>query len=276
MRVQRLAEVTGVVLADIHFQPAALTWSPSLPETVDAICLVRSGWFRRAAVGRTEFLDAAYGYIARIGVEERVFGREARLTWIQLTPDAYDTLVQGHRGNREWFFAANPALDLRHRELIAAAGRGTDGFEMAERTHALLAALPARTERPGPGRRPRTLVAHRSLTDSVREALNHDPTIGLDSLAKAIGYSPHHVSRVFSAMTGRSVTDYRNELRVRSVLEDLAQGADNLADLATRHGFADHAHLTRTVVQKVGRTPSALRRQLSTGRRTSRDLRVTP
>ncbi|WP_283138308.1 helix-turn-helix transcriptional regulator [Rhizohabitans arisaemae] len=268
MRIQRLVELADFILADIHFRPSALDWSTPAPEPMDAVCLLRSGWLRRAAAGRTEFLDTTQGYIARRGVEKRVFGREARLTWIQLTPDAYDTLDRGQRRNRDWLFAVNPALDLRHRELIAAARCGTDEFEIAERTYALLDVLPPLGRRLGPGTRPHTRVTHQAIADSAREALNHNPTITMSRLAQAVGYSPNHFSRVFRAVTGTSVTDYRNELRVRAVLEELADGADNLADLASRHGFSDHAHLTRTVIRKVGRNPSELRRLLHAERRT--------
>jgi AraC-like DNA-binding protein len=52
-------------------------------------------------------------------------------------------------------------------------------------------------------------------------------------------------------------------MRVRSVLGDLAAGAADIAQLASRYGFADHAHLTRTVRRYAAKSPSVLRLELS-------------
>ncbi|MEV5570101.1 helix-turn-helix domain-containing protein [Spirillospora sp. NPDC052269] len=73
-----------------------------------------------------------------------------------------------------------------------------------------------------------------------------------------------HLSRVFRRVTGRTITAYRNDLRVRAVLEDLAQGRGTpLAELAAEYGFADHAHLTRTIRRHLGDCPSSLREKLN-------------
>jgi AraC-like DNA-binding protein len=55
---------------------------------------------------------------------------------------------------------------------------------------------------------------------------------------------------------------YRNELRVRLVLEDLAGGASTISAIAHRFGFASHAHLVRVSRQLFGNTPSAIQRRL--------------
>ena len=88
-------------------------------------------------------------------------------------------------------------------------------------------------------------------------------TSDLAELARLVGSSPHHLSRAFRRVTGRTISAYRNELRVRSVLGDLAAGEADLAQLASRYGFADHAHLTRTVRRYAASPPSALRPELS-------------
>ncbi len=48
-------------------------------------------------------------------------------------------------------------------------------------------------------------------------------------------------------LTGVTVSQYRNRPRVSLALDRLAQGEPDLATLACDLGFADHAHLTRTV-----------------------------
>ncbi|GGV07386.1 helix-turn-helix domain-containing protein [Kitasatospora aureofaciens] len=51
-------------------------------------------------------------------------------------------------------------------------------------------------------------------------------------------------------------------MRVTRAVDLIAEGASSLADLAAQLGFADQAHLTCTVREHVGHTPTALRRLL--------------
>jgi AraC-like DNA-binding protein len=73
------------------------------------------------------------------------------------------------------------------------------------------------------------------------------------------------LSRVFVQLIGCTVSQYRNRLRVSLALDQIGQGAPDLASLAHDLGFSDHAHLTRTVQAVTGQTPSACR-ALLTGR----------
>jgi AraC-like DNA-binding protein len=75
--------------------------------------------------------------------------------------------------------------------------------------------------------------------------------------------SPHHLSRVFRALTGHTISRHRTRLRVRAALERLAGGDHDLARVAADEGFADHSHLCRLIRQETGTTPSALRAQLA-------------
>ncbi|MEV0201149.1 helix-turn-helix domain-containing protein [Nonomuraea sp. NPDC050691] len=188
---------------------------------------------------------AAGGYLTREGLEERFAypsSSEIRYTWIMLTPDAHDEYVAGVQGAPGWMLAITAVLDLRHRELLSACRRGADRLEVGERLLILLAALPPRTGRPGPGMRPTTRVIHRRMATAVQEALS--------------------CGRIFRRVTGRTISEYRNELRVRAVLEHIADGGARFAELATMYGFADHARLTRTVRRHLAETPSALRGRL--------------
>jgi AraC-like DNA-binding protein len=54
------------------------------------------------------------------------------------------------------------------------------------------------------------------------------------------------------------------QLRGRRALERLAEGEGDLAGLAAELGFADQAHLTRTLREQTGRTPQCLRELLTT------------
>lgn len=263
-----LASALGVTVYDVKAIESSSSWTPYRVSWANGFALVRTGGFTRQAAGQAAFVDAGGGFFAQLDSDERFAHpteAECRYTCLAMTPEAYDTHVDGSDRWQGWLLTTPASFDLQHRKLLAAIRRGEDAFELSERLCVLLEGLPPRTDRPGPGVRDGTLSSHRRLVSEAREALHRGHlTLSLDELAASIGTSPHHLSRVFRRMTGRTLTDYRNELRIRSVLEQLADGAANLADLAAAHGFVDHTHLTRTVRRHLGTPPSALRSELST------------
>jgi AraC-like DNA-binding protein len=99
--------------------------------------------------------------------------------------------------------------------------------------------------------------------DEARAAVAVDPRRGLVDLARQLAVSPHHLSRVFSELSGQTFSGYRNRVRVRLALDAIADGERRLARLATELGFADQAHLTRVVRSETGRPPAQLRKLLA-------------
>ena len=95
------------------------------------------------------------------------------------------------------------------------------------------------------------------------EALAADPDRSLPELAADLGVSAHHLSRIFRAAAGHTLSRHRMRLRVRAALERLAGGERSLARLAADLGFADQGHLCRVIRGETGHTPSALRRALA-------------
>jgi AraC-like DNA-binding protein len=260
-----LLETGGLHVHDVQCQCGR--GGPSDPETSSgfAVVLVRRGAFRRTADGEEVLLDPTLAYVTVPGAEQRfahpIDGGDA-CTAINLSEQLRAELLGGDP-------AIEPAasivldrdLDLRHRLLLAALRRGDDATEDAI---ALAAELLARL---APGRvwggLPAAERRRRALADDAREALAEDAGRSVVELGRAVGASPHHLSRVFTAHTGRSITEHRRLLRVRAALERLADGDSDLARLAADVGFADHAHLTRTLRAHTGATPSALRAVLS-------------
>ncbi|MEU1588937.1 AraC family transcriptional regulator [Micromonospora sp. NPDC005710] len=255
-------------------------WTESVGEDRHKVILGRSGVYRRRLNGAVEFSDATSVLLTRPGDEMAVahpFGCGDSYTCIEIDPavlaDRRDAESWVDRSG--WAGTSDAALDLAHRLLVADFRRGLDGFEMAERLHRFLTRLlhqsPLTTDDVGAEvdravrRRPATLAAHRRLADRAREVLaNSSFTLGLDEVAREVGSSPHHLSRVFQRMTGSSLTAYRNRLRVREVLDTLAEPDGRpLGALATDYGFADQAHLTRVVREQVGHPPARLRRLLT-------------
>ena len=243
------------------FRPPILVSGPGAGVT--RMLLVRSGGFLARINGRAEFTDPVTGFVLRQG-DEVAFAHPAHTrdisTMLDLGRDVYGDLLPP---------AQNPvvpvtaALDLAHRRLVSACRAGIDRFEVAERVHHLLATVPAPHALARTGRRGATVQAHRRLVDHARAVLIDGPlTVSLEELGRQVGCSPFHLSRVFHQVTGQTLNHYRNQLRVRAVAEDLADGHSSLRTLASTYGFADQAHLTRVFRQHIGQVPSAVRTML--------------
>ena len=83
-------------------------------------------------------------------------------------------------------------------------------------------------------------------------------------LAHAVGTSVFHLCRIFRAHTGRTMHEYRTELRVRLALELLAEGTapPSLSEVAFQLGFASHAHFVRLCRRHLGAPPGTVREWL--------------
>ena len=110
------------------------------------------------------------------------------------------------------------------------------------------------------------LPSRHRLADLVREALADDARLGLASLASWLDCTPDHLGRAFREVSGSTFTAYRRRMRVRLVLERIAEGDADLARVAAEGGFADHAHMTRSIKAEYGATPVRLRELLAFAR----------
>lgn len=270
----------GMAMYEVKCLLDAPGWVGPVPNLGYRVYLGRSGAFLRRVNGRVTFADATSVLLTRPGDEMHVahpLGCGDVYTCLEIP----DEIVEERPDARHWFDRQgwdgqlDGRLDLEHRMLVARTRRGIDRFELTERVHRFLGAVfsasPLRTGDPdvdldrAVGQRPATLAAHRRLTDRARQVLAASGfTLGLTEVARQVGCSPHHLSRVFQRVTGRSLTSYRNDLRVRAVLHVLETGdAPPLREVAAEYGFADQAHLTRVVREQVGEPPARLRRLLS-------------
>ena len=259
-----LAAAEGLTVEDVLCTSGPSSWSPPEPTTKNGIVFVRRGCFRRRADGVESFLDPVAIYFERPGQEQQIAhpangGDEC--TQIVLS----DALIASVWGDRfeppAWPVFTSAQADLTHRQLVSSLRSG-DVLELGERVLRLLEAVrDCGTRRLHRGRAA-TAAARRRIVDDAREAIAAEPTIGLFALARIVSVSPHHLSRIFRAETGETISRYRNRARVRLVLERLADRERSLARLAGELGFADQAHLARVVRHEIGSTPSALRSSL--------------
>jgi AraC-like DNA-binding protein len=239
---------------DLHCAHARGGWSETEFSRHSAIIFVRRGSFRRRGTHGDEVIEPGVAYFQRAGEEEE-FAHPCdggdRCTSVGVSEALLASLLGG-----------DPVLPGRlvptspHEDLVARLPqREEDVIGLV--ANVLAAAVPRRVA----AGRPATAHARRRAVSDAREALAHDPSLGLPDLARLVAVSPHHLSRIFRAEVGVSISSYRRRLRLRAALERIEQGA--LARVAADAGFADHAHLTREMRTLLGTTPSALQREIA-------------
>lgn len=256
--------VAAVTCQETHAQ-----WSEPEERADYRVVLVRRGRFRRSASGAHADVDPTLAYVGVPGEEER-FAHPAggdTCTSISLTPGLWRVMAGDVSRLATQSVYVSARLDLIHRRVLAAARTGDVDYALTEELLGLLAGAVSQvvsgttpTTPPGthaPGR-------EAALLRAARQAIidGHPASDGLLPLAELLGVSPYRLSRSFTRELGVSVTRYRNRVRIGRALNRLEEGENSLGALAADLGFADQAHLSRTMRQYLGRTPTALRKLL--------------
>jgi AraC family transcriptional regulator len=156
-----------------------------------------------------------------------------------------------------------PGEFLVQHDLVRRVEAGTaDALDVEETLASLLLRVVRRgVARPQRTRRAATRVVHRRLAEDAKALLHerYREPLALAELGRALHVSPFHLARVFREHTGFSVHGYRQQLRLRAAVEQLATDRVELAQLACDLGFASHSHLTDAFRRAFGLPPSALR-----------------
>ncbi|MFF2074760.1 helix-turn-helix domain-containing protein [Kitasatospora sp. NPDC058162] len=257
----------GFAISAVSCRSDHTRWSASEVRADYRVVLVRRGRFRRTAAGVPADIDPALGYVGVPG-EEESFAHPAGgdvCTSISVTPQLWRSLAGDGVGPAAQTLYTDPKLDLAHRRVLAAGREDDIDYALAEELVGLLATAIGRTVVG------RTLVGDaaaerdRSLVAAAREAIAEaDPAADtLFGLAESLGVSPYRLSRAFPRHLGVSVTHYRHRIRIGHALDRLEAGETSISTLAAELGYADQAHLTRTMRQHLGHTPTNLRRMLT-------------
>lgn len=162
---------------------------------------------------------------------------------------------------------------MQHR-LIQAASTGADFDPLAfEETVVSLYAdcLRAAYAQAPPSHRPAradTEAAHRHLANATAELLasRYHERWTIARLGRMVHTSPYHLARIFKERFGVPIHRYLDHVRLREALEALANGADDLTQLALALGYCSHSHFTNRFTREFGAPPSAMRAQLTRSR----------
>lgn len=261
-----LATRPGFAVAAVTCRDDHTGWSRRELSGAHRLVLVRRGRFRRRSRHGVADVDPTFAYLSALD-EEAQYAHPAGgdvCTSVSLTPTLWRALAGETPHRRTSTVYVDAQIDLAHRRLLNSARAREIDYAVVEDLLALLgrAVLQVASQPTPAGAAPAR--ADRALVAEARAAVadDHPAAIGLLPLAESLAVSPYRLSRAFSREVGISLTRYRNRVRVGKALDRLEAGEPSLAVLATDLGFADQAHLTRTIRDQLGHTPTALRRLL--------------
>jgi AraC family transcriptional regulator len=195
-----------------------------------------------------------------------------RCDWYAIAPDLLRDALREHdpaaaederRPLRFAFVPSDPETYLRQRLLFidVLQGRVPDALYVEEAVVDLLDSVIAHTY--GAMRHvPRPLSSRQhDLVDAIKLVLarRFAEPLTIRSLVDQAGGSIFHVCRMFRQLTGMTLHDYRNQLRLRAALEQLTEGDEELTRIAFGTGYAHHSHFTAAFRRAFGTTPSVLR-----------------
>ena len=87
----------------------------------------------------------------------------------------------------------------------------------------------------------------------LREKLSEPPT--LEEIGRAVGCSPFHLSRTFSAATGMTIPQYTRQLRMERAAELLKSGKFNVTEAALEVGYSSLSHFSQAFHETFGCCP---------------------
>ena len=263
MRVEYVFESPSVVILDVTCMPEPQPPSDVEVEPAFAIGFPRQGVYIHETPEGRVIADPTVALFRSQGAEQTTIhptGAGDSNTEIQFPAPIIESLLDRRGRFRRGSVPIANRLAVRHHRLLARARSGSSSLlEIEEEAVTLLRLLSFLPFPCDTSERSRTLVAN------TREELgaNYQENLDLATIARRVGSSPFHLSRVFKRATGRSMTDHRSTLRVRHVLNRLSEGADDLSRVAVEAGFYDHAHMTKEFRRRIGSVPSEMRSLLA-------------
>jgi AraC family transcriptional regulator len=118
----------------------------------------------------------------------------------------------------------------------------------------VMAELSRHRGRPAGRKPPKSLERTRELLhDHFFEALT------LDGIAKSVGTHPVHLARVFRRYHHCTIGEYVRKLRIEFACREISATDCQLALIASRAGFYDQSHFSRTFKRIMGITPGQYR-----------------
>jgi AraC-like DNA-binding protein len=87
---------------------------------------------------------------------------------------------------------------------------------------------------------------------------NYKENYTIDQLCHLVGYSPSHFQFVFKKVTGKTVIQYQNDMKINKARDMLQYRSCNVTEAALHVGFNDIYYFSKLFKKKTGQNPSDL------------------
>jgi AraC-like DNA-binding protein/putative methionine-R-sulfoxide reductase with GAF domain len=111
-------------------------------------------------------------------------------------------------------------------------------------------------------------IRHLEITDATKSKLdqivnyleeNYSSEISREALAYSVGMSPNYMSKLFNEYTGKKISIFINELRIKDAEHKLSATEENIIDIAYSVGFESLRTFNRVFLHLKGLTPKEYR-----------------
>lgn len=92
---------------------------------------------------------------------------------------------------------------------------------------------------------------------------NFKSSITLDDIASSANYNKYTICHTFKELTGSTIFEYINFLRVSYAVEKLRESRNSVSEIATMCGFSSDTYFNRVFKNFFGYSPSVYRRQMT-------------
>jgi AraC-like DNA-binding protein len=226
------------------------------------LLLPHSGAFHLRSSHHELVVDPTVSILGRAGEPADIahpYGQGDCATYIVLSPEAFEALA-GSDAAVPGLAPATGRVVLLHQHLLRLLAPHTSWMAVEDAAMRVFAAALAGSDSQPPGIPSIGSRRQEQIVDDTCGVLADDPTIdSLVHLGHVVGCSPHHLSRLFHQRMGKTLVRHRWELRIHRALQQIRDPELTVAQVAAESGFADQAHLTRSVRRFLGVTPSQLR-----------------
>jgi len=259
MQIQRLHAAGEWTLLAVACREGASGRGPTEVAAYSSFSLVRRGTFCVHRGSRATVADPLTLLEFRRGDEFRVshpLGCGDDCIELACSDETMDEVRSGEGR------AASPAMAWQLGNLARRARRGViDDLELEECAAALRA--------PSRGRMAARLSgASLHKVERAKLAMLSDPgrRLSLDTLAREVGCSPFHLTRLFRRATGYALHRFLVLTRLALALDRILDGHRDLVALACDLGFASHSHLAAAFREAYGVAPSTARAAVTSAR----------
>lgn len=92
---------------------------------------------------------------------------------------------------------------------------------------------------------------------------NLNSEISIEEIARQLGYNASYLGSMFKAKTGKTISRYRNELRMLSAKRMLLETDLSITEIAVQVGYSDTSYFDRLFYKFYGDTPKNYRKKLN-------------